>query len=417
MALIVQKYGGTSVGTLERIRNVAQKALSRQRQGDQVVVVVSAMAGETNRLIKLALDLTELPDLREYDALISTGENVSVALLAIAIQSIGGKARSLVANQIPIFSEGVYKDGRIKKIGTQKIRKLLNHGSIVVAAGFQAVDQEGNIHTLGRGGSDTTAVALAAALNADLCEIYTDVDGVYTADPNICPDARKLDKISYDEVMEMASAGAKVLMIRSVELAKNYNVKLAVLSSLMDLPGTLVVKGDKEMEKTVVSGVAYDKNECKITVSRVPDQPGVAATVFKSLGDAHIIVDMIVQNVSEKGYTDLTFTVRKEDMARAKKLADVASRKLAAGEIKIDPNVAKVSIVGVGMRSAAGVAGRMFETLGQAGINIQAISTSEIKVSCLIDAKYTELAVRELHSAFNLAKAPAGSKPKKRAKN
>ena len=415
MALIVQKYGGTSVGNLERIKNVAQKVLRRHQEGDELVVVVSAMAGETNRLIKLALDLTELPDLREYDALISTGENVAVALLAIALQSMGGKARSLLAYQVPILAGGVYKDGRIKKIETQKIRKLLQAGKIVVVAGFQGVDQDGNIHTLGRGGSDTTAVALAAALKADLCEIYTDVDGIYTTDPNICPDARKLDKISYEEVMEMASAGAKVLMIRSVELAKNYNVRLAVLSSMVDLPGTLVVKGDKEMEKTIVSAVAYDKNEVKITVSQVPDQPGVAATIFRSLGEAHIIVDMIVQNVSEKGYTDLTFTVRKEDMARAKKIAEEASRKLGAGAIRIDPNVAKISIVGVGMRSAAGVAGQMFEALGKAGINIQAISTSEIKISCLIDAKYTELAVRELHSDFELAKPPALKRPKKKS--
>ena len=291
---------------------------------------------------------------------------------------------------------------------------MIKDGQIVIVAGFQGVDSEGNIHTLGRGGSDTTAVALAAALKADLCEIYTDVDGIYTTDPNICPDARKLDRISYDEVMEMASLGAKVLQIRSVELAKNYNVKLAVLSSMVELPGTLVVKGDKEMEKTVVSGVAYDKNEYKVTVSHVPDQPGVAATLFKALGDAHIVVDMIVQNVSEKGYTDLTFTVRKEDMARAKKIAEEASKKLRAGEIRIDPNVAKVSIVGVGMKSAAGVAGKMFDTLGKAGINIQAISTSEIKISCLIDAKYTELAVRELHSAFEMAKPASAQKPKKK---
>lgn len=416
MALIVQKYGGTSVGNLERIKNVAQKVLRRQREGNDLVVVVSAMAGETNRLIKMALDLTETPDLREYDALISTGENVAVALLAIAIQSLGGKARSLLAYQVPIIAHGIYKDGRIKSIETKKIKKLLKEGNIVVVAGFQGVDEEGNIHTLGRGGSDTTAVALAAALKADICEIYTDVDGIYTTDPNICPDARKLERISYDEVMEMASLGAKVLMTRSVELAKNYNVKLAVLSSMVDLPGTLVVKGDKEMEKTIVSGVAYDKNECKITVSQVPDQPGVAATLFKGLADAHIVVDMIVQNVSEKGYTDLTFTVRKEDMVRAQRIAEEARKKLGAGEIKVDPNVAKVSIVGVGMRSASGVAAKMFETLGKAGINIQAISTSEIKISCLIDAKYTELAVRELHSAFELAKRPASLKPKKRSK-
>ena len=416
MALIVQKYGGTSVANHERIRSVAERVLKTQRRGNKVVVVVSAMAGETNRLIKLATDITELPDLREYDQLISTGENVTCALLAITLQTLGGKARSLCAHQIPIIAQGGHKDSRIKDIDTQRIKKLLDQGYIVVVTGFQAVDDEGDLHTLGRGGSDTSAVAVAAALKAELCEIYTDVDGVYTTDPNVCPQARKIDKISYEEIMEMASSGAKVLQIRSVELAKNWGVKLAVLSSFEDKPGTMIVEGGDEMEQTMVSGVAYDKNEAKITVPHVPDRPGVAAMLFKPLGEAHIIVDMIVQNASELGYTDLTFTVRKEDLPRAKRIAEGVARKLGARETRTDTNISKVSIVGVGMRSAAGVAGKMFETLARAGVNIQMISTSESKVSCVIEDKYTELAVRELHSAFGLDKKPKKVKAKKAAR-
>jgi len=416
MGLIVQKYGGTSVANLERIKNVAKRVLDTQKAGNQVVVVVSAMAGETDRLIGLALEISKLPELREYDALISSGEQVSSALLALAINSLGGKARSLLAHQVPIWAEGGFKDARIKKIETKNIRRLLNQGYIVVVAGFQAIDEEGNIHTLGRGGSDTTAVALAAALKADLCEIYTDVDGVYTTDPNICPSARKIERISYEEIMEMASLGAKVLHIRSVELANRYGVKLVVRSSFNNLPGTIVERGDKEMEQITVSGVAYDKNECKITISRVPDRPGVAAQIFKPLSEENIVVDMIVQNVSEQGYTDLTFTVRKEDMNRAKKIAQQVAKKLRAGEVKIDPNISKVSIVGLGMRTASGIASKMFETLAKAGINIQMISTSEIKISCVIEDKYTELAVRELHSAFGLEKKPKKAKAKRKKK-
>jgi len=416
MGLIVQKYGGTSVANLERIKNVAKRVLDTQKAGNQVVVVVSAMAGETDRLIGLALEISKLPELREYDALISSGEQVSSALLALAINSLGGKAHSLLAHQVPIWAEGGFKDARIKKIETKNIRRLLNQGYIVVVAGFQAIDEEGNIHTLGRGGSDTTAVALAAALKADLCEIYTDVDGVYTTDPNICPSARKIERISYEEIMEMASLGAKVLHIRSVELANRYGVKLVVRSSFNNLPGTIVERGDKEMEQITVSGVAYDKNECKITISRVPDRPGVAAQIFKPLSEENIVVDMIVQNVSEQGYTDLTFTVRKEDMNRAKKIAQQVAKKLRAGEVKIDPNISKVSIVGLGMRTASGIASKMFETLAKAGINIQMISTSEIKISCVIEDKYTELAVRELHSAFGLEKKPKKAKAKRKKK-
>ncbi len=416
MGLIVQKYGGTSVANLERIKNVAKRVLDTQKAGNQVVVVVSAMAGETDRLIGLALEISKLPELREYDALISSGEQVSSALLALAINSLGGKARSLLAHQVPIWAEGGFKDARIKKIETKNIRRLLNQGYIVVVAGFQAIDEEGNIHTLGRGGSDTTAVALAAALKAERCEIYTDVEGIYTTDPNICPDARKIERISYEEIMEMASLGAKVLHIRSVELANRYGVKLVVRSSFNNLPGTIVERGDKEMEQITVSGVAYDKNECKITISRVPDRPGVAAQIFKPLSEENIVVDMIVQNVSEQGYTDLTFTVRKEDMNRAKKIAQQMAKKLRAGEVKIDPNISKVSIVGLGMRTASGIASKMFETLAKAGINIQMISTSEIKISCVIEDKYTELAVRELHSAFGLEKKPRKAKAKRKKK-
>lgn len=413
MALIVQKYGGTSVANHERIRHVAERVLKTQRKGNKVVVVASAMAGETNRLIKLATDITELPDLREYDQLISTGENVACALLAITIQALGGKACSLSAHQVPIIAEGGHKDSRIKDIDTKRIKKLLDQGYVVVVTGFQGVDQDGNIHTLGRGGSDTSAVAVAAALKAELCEIYTDVDGVYTTDPNVCPQARKIDEISYEEIMEMASSGAKVLQIRSVELAKNWGVKLAVLSSFEDKPGTMIVEGGEEMEQTIVSGVAYDKNEAKITVPHVPDRPGVAAMLFKPLGEAHIIVDMIVQNASEEGYTDMTFTVRKEDLPRAKRIAEEVARRLGAREVRTDTKISKVSIVGVGMRSAAGVAAKMFETLAKAGVNIQMISTSEIKVSCVIEDKYTELAVRELHAAFGLEKKTAKGKTRK----
>ena len=416
MGLIVQKYGGTSVANLERIKNVAKLALETQKAGNQVVVVVSAMAGETDRLIGLALEISKLPELREYDALISSGEQVSSALLALAINSLGGRARSLLAHQVPIWAEGGFKDARIKKIETKNLRRLLNQGYIVVVAGFQAIDEEGNIHTLGRGGSDTTAVALAAALKAERCEIYTDVEGIYTTDPNICPDARKIERISYEEIMEMASLGAKVLHIRAVELANKYGVKLVVRSSFNNLPGTIVERGDKEMEQITVSGVTYDKNECKITISRVPDRPGIAAQIFKPLSEENIVVDMIVQNVSEQGYTDLTFTVRKEDMNRAKKIAQQVAKKLGAGEVKIDPNISKVSIVGLGMRTASGIASKMFETLAKIGINIQMISTSEIKISCVIEDKYTELAVRELHSAFGLEKKPRKAKAKRKKK-
>jgi aspartate kinase len=416
VALIVQKFGGSSVATLDRIRAVAKRVMDTAEEGNRVVVVLSAMQGETDQLIGHALEITDLPDLREYDSLVCIGEQKSVALLAITINAIGGKARSLLAFQIPIHSDGAFKDARIKRIGTGKIEELLSRRNIVVIAGFQGIDDDGDINTLGRGGSDTTAVAVAAALNADICEIYTDVDGVYTADPNICRDARKMEKISHEEMLELASVGAKVLQIRSVEMAMKHNVPLHVRSSLSKAEGTRVVKGDKNMERIIVSGVTYNKNEAKVTMTHVPDRPGVAAALFKPVSDANIVVDMIIQNISEKGYTDMTFTVKREDLARTRKIAEATAKKLGAHQVLTDEQIAKVSIVGMGMREHAGVASKMFETLADAGVNIQMISTSEIKVSCVIEEKFTELAVRELHNAFGLGKKPSVRKAAKAGK-
>lgn len=417
MALIVQKYGGSSVATIEKIQEVARRVLARQKEGNDLVVVVSAMKGETDRLIGLAKQITDLPNLREYDSMVSTGEQVATALLAIALEAQGGKAHSLLAFQIPIHSDSSFKDARITRIETARMRKLLREGYVVVVAGFQGLDPHGCITTLGRGGSDTTAVAVAAALKADLCEIYSDVDGVYTADPNMVPEARRLDRVGYEEVLELASLGAKVVQIRAVEMAMKHQVPVMFRHAFHGGVGTVMTKGDKEMEKIVVAGVTYDKNECKITVSRVVDRPGVAAALFQPLAEANIAVDMIIQNVSEKGFTDLTFTVRREDLSRARKLTEAAAAKLGAGKVECDDQIAKVSIVGMGMRTHAGVAAKMFETLSAAGINIQMISTSEIKISCVIDQKYTELAVRELHRAFELdKKAATRSKPKRRGK-
>ncbi len=413
MALIVQKYGGSSLGTLDKIRSVAKRVMETASRKNRVVVVLSAMQGETDRLIGRALELTDLPDLREYDSMISTGEQVSVSLLAIAINAMGGKARSLLAFQVPIYSDGAFKDARISRIETGKIRNLLSKGYIAIVAGFQGLDPEGNINTLGRGGSDTTAVALAAAIKADECEIYTDVDGIYTADPNVCPQARKMEKITHEEMLELASLGAKVLQIRSVEMAMKYNVPLHVRSSYERTEGTRVIKGDKNMETIVVSGVACDKNGAKVTLVRVPDRPGVAAALFNPISKANIVVDIIIQNVSEKGYTDLTFTVKRDDLARTKRLAEAAAKRLGASQVITDDRIAKVSMVGMGMKEHAGIASKMFQTLAKAGINIQMISTSEIKVSCVIDEKYVELAVRELHQAFKLGKKPStGKKPR-----
>jgi aspartate kinase len=404
LALIVQKYGGTSVGDVERIKNVARRCLAAQKAGNDVAVVVSAMSGETNRLLKLTEQISERPGEREQDVVAATGEQVTIGLLALAIQSLGGKARSFLGHQVRIVTDSDHTRARIKSIDHEKLLASLKAGEIAVVAGFQGIDEEGSITTLGRGGSDTSAVALAASLKADACEIYTDVDGVYTTDPNLCPAARKLEKVSYEEMLELAGAGAKVLQIRSVEFAMKYNVPLWVKSSFTNDPGTLVCPEDKAMESVVVSGIAYDKNEAKVALRGVNDRPGVAARVFKPLSDAGIIVDLIVQNVSQNGKTDITFTVGKTDVPKAKDIVMKALDTIGAEKIETDDKIAKVSIVGVGMRNHAGVATKAFEVLSNAGINIEMISTSEIKVSVVIQEKFMELAVRELHTAFGLDK-------------
>jgi len=402
MALVVQKYGGTSVGSVERIRNVAHRVAKTFDEGNEVVVIVSAMAGETNRLVALAAEVTEDPSEREYDVLVSTGEQVTIALLSMCLQSMGYSARSYLGSQIPMLTDKAHARARIQSIADENIRGDLKERTIVIVAGFQGTDGEGNITTLGRGGSDTSAVAVAAALKADVCEIYTDVDGVYTTDPRMVPEAQKIEKISYDEMLEMASLGAKVLQIRSVEFAKKYNVVIHVRSSFHDGQGTLVMKEDQEMETVLVSGVAYNKDEAKISVFGVPDQPGISAQIFTPLSDNNITVDMIIQNISHQGATDMTFTVPKGDCNKAEKIIEEIAKKINARGVSSDTDISKVSIIGVGMRSHAGVASTMFEALSAEGINIQMISTSEIKVSCVIDAKYTELAVRVLHKAFGL---------------
>ena len=405
MALVVQKYGGTSVGDVERIKNVARRVLHAKKQGHQLVVVVSAMAGETDKLIRLAQQITPTPDERELDVLVSTGEQVSIALLAMALKSMDCDSKSYLGFQIKIATDSVFGKARISSIDSDKMRHDLEEGRVVVVAGFQGVDDSGNITTLGRGGSDTSAVAVAAALAADVCEIYTDVDGVYTTDPNVYPRARKLSRISYDEMLEMASLGAKVLQIRSVEFAKKYDVPIHVRSSFNDNPGTIVCKEDKEMEKVVVSGVTYNKNEAKIEVMRLPDIPGVVAKLFKPIADANIIVDMIIQTSStEKGCADVAFTVPKSDFAKTLQIVKEANKEFDGKEVKFNEDIAKISIVGVGMRSHSSVATQMFSALAKEGINIHMISTSEIKISCVIDSKYTELAVRALHDAFELDK-------------
>lgn len=405
MTLVVQKYGGTSVGDVELIRNVARRVLNTKNQGHGVVVVVSAMAGETDKLIRLAKQVTSNPDERETDVLISTGEQVSIALLAIALKDMGADAKSYLGFQIKIATDSAFGKARITGIDSEKMLQDLKNGRVVVVAGFQGVDESDNITTLGRGGSDTTAVAIAAALKADVCEIYTDVDGVYTTDPNICSKARKLPKISYDEMLEMASLGAKVLQIRSVEFAKKYDVPIHVRSSFNNNPGTIVCKEDEEMEKVVVSGVTYNKNEAKIEVMRVPDVPGMAAKLFKPIADANIVVDMIIQTSStEKGCADVAFTVPQSDFAKTLQIVKEVIKGFGGKEVKSNEDIAKVSIIGVGMRSHSNVATQMFSALAKEGINIQMISSSEIKISCIIDSKYTELAVRALHDAFELDK-------------
>lgn len=404
MALVVQKFGGTSVGSIDRIRNVARRALAAQQAGNRVVLIVSAMSGETNRLLALAHDVAKVPDAREMDAIAATGEQVSAALTAMAIQAEGGKARSLLGHQVKIHTDDAFTKARIKTIEGSKIFETVDRGEIAVVAGFQGVDDHGNITTLGRGGSDTSAVAVAAAINADVCEIYTDVDGVYTTDPNICPSARKIDVISYEEMLELASLGAKVLQIRSVEIAMKYGVKVHVRSSFNETPGTIVTKEDSALEGVVVSGVAYDKGEARVHVVGVADKPGIAATLFERIAEKNISVDMIVQNVTTTNdpQASITFTLAKTDLARAKPWIEEIAKSIGAREVRYDEDVVKVSIVGLGMRSHAGIAAKMFRIMADHNINIQAIATSEIKVSCLIAAKYTELAVRALHDGFGL---------------
>lgn len=402
MALVVQKFGGTSVGTPDRIKNVAKRIIKTYDAGNDVIVVVSAMSGETNKLVALANEMCEIPDGREYDVLVATGEQVTIGLLSMYLKSQGYKAKSYQGWQVPIITDSTATKARIESIDDKNIRADLKEGTIVVLAGFQGIDASGSVTTLGRGGSDTSAVAIAAALKADVCEIYTDVDGVYTTDPNVCKEARKIEKISYDEMLELASLGAKVLQIRSVEFAKKYNVDVHVRSSLNENTGTMVTREDKEMEGILVSGVAYDKNEAKIAVKGVPDKPGIAAKILTALSDAAISVDMIVQNVSDGGMTDFTFTVTKADLKQSLLITNEVAKEIQAKEVIADENISKISIVGLGMRSHAGVATQMFSALSQNGINIQMISTSEIKISVVIDEKYTELAVRVLHETFGL---------------
>lgn len=405
MALIVQKYGGTSVGTVERIKAVAEKVAKFQRDGHQIVVVVSAMSGETNRLIGLSQEITAEPTPREMDVLVSTGEQVTIALLSMALNEIGQPARSYTGAQIPIQTDNVHMKARIEKIDELKMRSDLNAGRVIVVAGFQGVDFDGNITTLGRGGSDTTAVALAAALKADECQIYTDVDGVYTTDPRVVDKARRLETITFEEMLEMASLGSKVLQIRSVEFAGKYNVPLRVLSSFQEGPGTLITVDDEvDMEKPVISGIAFTRDEAKLTVRNAPDTPGIAYKILGPVGEANIEVDMIVQNVGAQGATDFTFTVHRNEYAKTKKILEKSIEEMGAGELTGDDKIAKISLVGVGMRSHAGVASRMFDTLAKEGVNIEMISTSEIKISVVVAEKYLELAVRALHTAFELDK-------------
>ncbi len=406
MSLILQKYGGTSVGSAERIGNVAGKVIAARKQGHDVVVVVSAMSGETDRLLKLAQELAPRPSERELDVLLATGEQVTIALLSIALENRGCAARSYTGAQVCIRTDSAHTKARIMDIDAERIFADLNAGRVVVVAGFQGVDEHGNITTLGRGGSDTTAVALAAALKADECQIYTDVDGVYTTDPRIEPKARRLERITFEEMLEMASLGAKVLQIRSVEFAGKYNVPLRVLSSFEQGAGTLITSEEPNMEQALISGVTANRDEAKLTVVGVPDQPGIAHRILGPIAEANIEVDMIVQNVGEHGLTDFTFTVHRNDYDKALDIVQKTVKEMGAREVQGDNRIVKVSIVGVGMRSHAGIASQMFQTLAAEGINIRMISTSEIKISVVVDEKYLELAVRALHSAFKLDQAP-----------
>ncbi|MFW2421523.1 MAG: aspartate kinase [Porticoccaceae bacterium] len=404
MSLIVQKYGGTSVGSVERIQAVADKVIGHCQRGDQVVVVVSAMSGETNRLIGLANEIGESNSAREMDVLVSTGEQVTIALLSMALQAKGQEARSYTGSQVRILTDTSHSKARIEEIDAHRMQEDLEAGRVVVVAGFQGVDDAGNITTLGRGGSDTTAVALAAALKADECQIYTDVDGVYTTDPRVVDSARRLDSITFEEMLEMASQGSKVLQIRSVEFAGKYNVPLRVLSSFQEGPGTLITLEDDGMEKPVVSGIAFNRDEAKLTIRGIPDQPGVAYKVLGPISSANIEVDVIVQNVAVDNSANITFTVHKNDVKQAELILQKIAGELGAKEVTTDAGIAKISLVGVGMRSHAGVASKMFETLAGEAINIQLITTSEIKVTVVVEEKYLELAVRALHSAFEMEK-------------
>ncbi len=403
MARIVMKFGGTSVGDVERIKNVAQRVKKAVQEGNEVAVVVSAMSGSTNQLVEWCRQVAPLHDPKEYDTVVSTGEQVTIGLLAIALQDIGVPARSWTGWQVPVHTDGTHGKARIEQIDTQEMQGRMATGEVAVVAGFQGLGPDNRISTLGRGGSDTSAVALAAALGADRCDIYTDVEGVYTTDPRIVAKARKLDKITYEEMLELASVGAKVLQTRSVEVAMKHHVRVQVLSSFVDAPGTLVCDEEEIVEQELVSGIAYSRDEAKVTLVRVPDRPGIAAAIFGPLAEAAINVDMIVQNVSEDGKsTDLTFTVGKADLDRARKVLEDAKSHLSYERLACDSNVVKVSVIGVGMRSHAGIAQKMFQTLATEGINIQIITTSEIKISVLIEEKYAELALRALHTAYGL---------------
>jgi len=405
VSLIVHKYGGTSVGTVERIHRVADRVAQASREGHQVVVVLSAMSGETDRLIKLAHEVTAAPDERELDMLLSTGERVTIALLAMELRGRGINARSFTGRQVGIITDSAHTKARIARVTADRIKEALKQGVIPVVAGFQGINEQSDVTTLGRGGSDLSAVALAAALKANRCIIFTDVDGVYTADPNIVPAARRLDKIAYEEMLEMASLGAKVLQARSVEFAAKFNVPVEVNSSFKEGKGTLVTKEDRDMEAVAVSGVTGDRNQAKITIVGVPDKPGIAARIFGPVAEAHINVDMIIQNVSQAAMTDMSFTVPRADLKKAVPLIQAVAKDIEAKTVSVTEAIAKVSLIGVGMRSHSGVAAKMFEVLSREGINIMMISTSEIKISCVIEEKYLELAMRALHSAFDLDQA------------
>ncbi|MDH5427260.1 MAG: aspartate kinase [Nitrospirota bacterium] len=406
MARYVQKFGGTSVGSIERIQHVAQLIEKTSREGHQVVVVLSAMSGETDRLTKMAKDVNPDPDNRELDVLLSSGERVTIALMAMTLQSLGINARSFTGRQVGIVTDGAHTKARVSRVDTKRVLEALNDGVVPIVAGFQGINEASDVTTLGRGGSDLTAVVLAAALEADNCIIYTDVDGVYTADPNMVPSARRLEKISYEEMLELASLGAKVLQTRSVELAAKHQVPVEVRSSFQDGPGTRVVKEDVDMEQVLVSGVTGDRNQAKLTIVGVPDQPGIAAKIFVAIAEAAINVDMIIQNVSQDSLTDISFTVPRGDLKLAMSLVRNLAKEVGARTVEVNEEIAKVSLVGVGMRSHSGVAARMFATLSRDGINIMMISTSEIKISCVIEEKYMELAVRGLHQEFELDRSP-----------